>query len=72
MIEDIVKEFEQVRKREEELNDLIAEHYHPIITDLYDKKDKEGLEKLLNTMPECGSKLRVYQTLSLLEADSST
>ncbi len=69
-IENIIKEFKEVKQRESELSYQIGEHYYPIINKLLEDKDKIGLEKLLNEIPECIVKLGVYQALRELKNNS--
>jgi hypothetical protein len=67
MIQDIIKEYEQVRQRESELSFQISEHYQPIINRLSKKKDRNGLEKLLDEIPDSLTKMGVYQALRELK-----
>lgn len=67
MIQCIIKEYEQVRQRESELSFQLSEHYQPIINKLFKKKDRIGLEKLLDEIPESLAKMGVYQALRELK-----
>jgi hypothetical protein len=67
MIQDIIKEYEQVRQRESELSFQLSEHYQPIINRLSKKKDRSGLEKLLDEIPDSIVKMGVYQALRELK-----
>lgn len=63
MIDKIIEEYKQVTQRESELSYQIGEHYDPIINKLSKAKDIDGLERLLNDLPDCMTKLGIYQAL---------
>lgn len=62
-INKIKEELELANNRVNELSFQLGEYYRPIITDLLNKKDKKGLERLLNEVPDGLTKMEVYEAL---------
>jgi hypothetical protein len=62
-IKKVIEEHNKASQRVSELSYQIGEHYRPIINKLTKAKDKKGLEALLCELPECMTKLGVYQAL---------
>lgn len=62
-IETIIKKFEEVSLQQSKLSYKIGEHYQPIINEAVKNKDRKKLESLLSIIPECITKLAVYQGL---------
>jgi len=67
MIQDVIKEYKQIKQRESELSFQLSEHYEPIINIMFKTKDIEGLEKLLDEIPDSLAKMGVYQALRELK-----
>ena len=70
MIEDIIKEYNEVRQRESELSFMLSKHFNPIINKLFRKKDKDGLEQLLLEIPDSLVKMALYESLRKLKNNS--
>ena len=67
MIQDLIKEYEKLQQRESELLFQLGEHYLPIIKKLFENKDRNGLIKLLDEIPDNLNSAAVYEALRELE-----
>ena len=62
-IKSIIAKREVVNNELEKLDGKIYKHYQPIIVKLFEAKDREGLEALLNEVPETFVKMSIYESL---------
>lgn len=66
-IQEVIDEYNKVRKRESELQFQLQEYYAPIVDKLFEEKNKTGLMSLLDEIPDSLAKMMVYQSLRELE-----
>ena len=65
---EIFEEYEKLERRRFELDGLIMKSYRPKLDKLIERKDRDGLKKLLEEIPKpCYFNLMIFQALRELD-----
>ena len=61
VINTIIQRYKEIQLEEKNLSDNIINHFTPIIEEMIETKNINGLKNLLDIIPDCICKVSVYQ-----------